>query len=260
VISFFKRKSRKLIKGFIQFLYRRSDHKLILDIHRDISEVLILEDLIKKGINISTVYDIGANVGQWTKSLMHYFPRLDFVLFEANKTQKEHLEKLPFKFFTEVLSDKEKNVMFYAHGEGGSGDSYFLEDTVFYNDIQPKKIKAITLDSLVRKENLPTPDFVKIDTQGSELDILKGGIRTLKGCKLIHLEVPIYEYNLSAPTIEDYIKYLKSIGYIANNVIEIHSHSNVLTQIDIFFIRENILKKLEPDLYSKFTFLTDKTR
>ena len=34
----------------------------------------------------------------------------------------------------------------------------------------------ITILTIVKKEEIPSPDFVKIDTQGSELDILKGSL------------------------------------------------------------------------------------
>ena len=49
------------------------------------------------------------------------------------------------------------------------------------------------------------PDFIKIDTQGSELDILKGGEKTISNCSLIYLECPIIEYNLGSPNLNDYI-------------------------------------------------------
>ena len=48
---------------------------------------------------------------------------------------------------------------------------------------------------MVEKENLKLPNFIKIDTQGSEIDILKGSKNTLKNCNLIYLETPIIEYN-----------------------------------------------------------------
>lgn len=43
-----------------------------------------------------------------------------------------------------------------------------------------KKINCITIDSMMNDLNLKTIDIIKIDTEGSELEILKGGEKTLK--------------------------------------------------------------------------------
>ena len=74
--------------------------------------------------------------------------------------------------------------------------------------------KAVTLDKLVSKNNIPLPDFIKIDTQGSELDILRGGEKTISNCSLIYLECPIIEYNMGSPNLSEYIEYLNLIDII----------------------------------------------
>ena len=105
----------------------------------------------------------------------------------------------------------------------------------------------MSLDELVKKENLPYPNFIKIDTQGSELDILKGSQQSISECSLIYLECPIIEYNLKAPNINEYIKYLDSIGFVPYDICEIPKMDNVLIQIDILFIKKSILIKIHPE-------------
>ena len=46
-------------------------------------------------------------------------------------------------------------------------------------------VKVITLDSYVRKKNLPRVDFIKLDVEGAELDILKGAVTTIARFKPI---------------------------------------------------------------------------
>ena len=254
-MNFFRRKSLKLLKSFVVKLISKTNPEFLNQAYGKSSLELTLKRFIKSGVEIRNIFDIGANVGQWTKNLMKSFPDTNYVLFEANKGQKKHLDKLPFKSYFAVLSDKEKDVLFFAHGDGGSGDSYYQEDTSFYEVTNPKKVTTTTLDKIVDEQGLPYPDFIKIDTQGSELDILNGAKNTLKDCKFVHLEVPIYSYNLSAPTFEEYISYMKEIGFTANNVVEIHSHFGVLTQVDVFFIRNDVLKKIEPESFRNYKFL-----
>ena len=100
---------------------------------------------------------------------------------------------------------------------------------------------------MVKKENLPYPNFIKIDTQGSELDILKGSQQSISECNLIYLECPIIEYNLKAPNITEYIKYLESVGFVPYDICEVHRMDNILIQVDILFIKKSILKEIHPE-------------
>jgi len=135
-------------------------------------------------------------------------------------------------------------VTFYS--KSLSGDSYYLEQTSFYDSSDGKNILTNTLDEVTESNNLPFPDFIKIDTQGSELDILKGGKKTISRCKLIYMECPIIEYNAGSPKLDDYISFLDSIDYVPYDICEIHHIDNILVQADIIFIRKPIFRKIFP--------------
>ena len=204
-----------------------------------------LIDLIKKGVKIKTVYDIGAYRGDFSDFLNKTTLKgKDFYLFEANAKNEKYLKKLDFKYFIEFLSDRKKEVKFYSKTH--SGDSYFLEQTNFYDGFDAKTKITNTLDNIVEQNNLPFPNFIKIDTQGSEIDILKGAKRTISNCKLIYLECPIIEYNFGSPNLDQCIKYLNSIDFIPYDICEVHYIDKVLVQIDILFIKKSIINKIYP--------------
>ncbi len=94
------------------------------------------------------------------------------------------------------------------------------------------------------KKKLPLPNFIKIDTQGSELDILKGAKQSISNCSLIYLECPIIEYNLMSPSLNEYVKYLNSISFVPYDVCETHTIDNILVQIDILFIKKSVFNKI----------------
>ncbi|MDC0903699.1 FkbM family methyltransferase [Pelagibacteraceae bacterium] len=223
-------------KKFVKFFNRLYEHRLHFN----------LLDLMNKGLEINNVFDIGAFRGEWSNLLSKTSLKdKNFYLFEANKENEKYLKKLDFKYFFEVLSDRNKEVEFYA--DVSTGDSYFVEQTSFYKkNIKPQIKKTITLDEIVVKKNLPFPNFIKIDTQGSELDILKGSQKSISKCSLIYLECPIIEYNLRAPNLDDYIKYLNSINFVPYDLCEIHKIDNILIQIDILFIKKSIFNNLYP--------------
>ena len=217
---------------FLQILYK---HKLNSNLIK----------LIKKEVEIKTVYDIGAHRGDFSNFLSKTSLKgKDFYLFEANEKNEKYLNKFDFKYFIDVLSDRKKEVKFYS--KSLSGDSYYLEQTNIYDGFDAKTKISNTLDNIVEQNNLPFPNFIKIDTQGSEIDILKGAKRVISNCKLIYLECPIIEYNFGSPNLDQYIKYLDSIDFIPYDICEVHYIDKMLVQIDILFIKKSIFNKIYP--------------
>ena len=205
-----------------------------------------LNYLLKNQIKIDTVYDIGAYRGHWSSFLKKTsLKKSKFFLFEANEGNEKYLKKFDFKNFITTLSDKEKKVNFFSKTWGG--DSYYLENSNFYKkELDGKIVKTDTLNRLVDKHNIPLPDLIKIDTQGSEIDILKGGNKILSNCSLIYLECPIIEYNLGAPNFVEYVNYMKSINFTPYEICETHHIDRALVQIDILFLKTPLLKKINP--------------
>ena len=141
-----------------------------------------------------------------------------------------------------------RNISSFVFFKYGFKSINFLEKTNFYEDaIIPKTLKTITLNEIQTKTQIPFPDFIKIDTQGSEIDILKGGNQILNDCKVILLECPIISYNIGAPSLSDYIEYLGSINYLPLDVTEIHHLDKVLIQADIIFLKKDIFQKIYKD-------------
>ncbi len=76
-------------------------------------------------------------------------------------------------------------------------------------DLQELMVKQTTIDSLFNKGLLKEPDFIKMDVQGSELSILKGGRNCIIKCKpKIFLEAAEGWSNIS-----DIYDYLTALGY-----------------------------------------------
>ena len=182
--------------------------------------------------DIKIIYDIGAHRGTWTKQIKKVFNNGIFFLFEANIKNNKYLENDNLNFFNVLLSNKVEKKIFYTLNS--PGDSY-LKQKKGFNKARKTRLKSITLDKFIKLKKIPKPNFIKIDTQGSEIDILKGGRSTLKSCKFILLECPIIEYNEKAPNIYEYLNFMKSMKYLPVELIEKHIHKNLLVQIDILF-------------------------
>ena len=186
-------------------------------------------------IKIETVYDVGACNGWWYSGVRPFLPEANFFLFEANPEYEEILKQTGQRVFNKLLSNPGRGEVDFYNGTN-TGDSYYKETTTIYDDKTSIKMPTVTLDELIEQNNLPIPQLLKLDTQGSELDILKGATKLLGKTELIISELPIIEYNRGAPNISEYLEFFKSHDYIPVDVLEVHRGEETLIQLDILFI------------------------
>ena len=207
----------------------------------------LVEYLIKvqqDGLKIDTVYDIGANRGHWSPAIKHNaLPNSYFYLFEGNSRHEPALQATGLPYYIGILSNPGREyVEFYD--TAGTGDSYYRENTVHYDDKTPTRYPARTLDSIIEDCELPVPNFIKIDTQGAEIDVLRGTEKVLNQVDLVYLECPIIRYNLGAPTMQDYLDYMRSQQFIPTDILEVHRNEETLLQVDIMFINMTTKERL----------------
>lgn len=191
-------------------------------------------------------YDIGAWDPFDYHGAVHFqqiFRRARFYLFEANDKMKSQLEKSGFDYSICLLSDKdnEERIFYETKFDCTSGNSYYLENTGAFskeNRIE-KKIKTKTLDTLVAELKWPAPDFIKIDTQGSEIDILKGASNTLKNCTFVLIEIKVQDYNQNSPDFYESINFMYNKGFKIFDITEFHYHSGFLNEIDFLFVKKD---------------------
>ena len=88
-----------------------------------------------------------------------------------------------------------------------------------------------------------TFDLVKLDTQGSEIDILNGGSHMIKNTTAIIVEVSHVEYNENAPLVDEVKEYMESIGFVYNMEIgQTYSNEfNGLIQRDLVFVNKEFI-------------------
>ena len=83
-------------------------------------------------------------------------------------------------------------------------------------DTAPEKIERVrcrTLDGVLTERAIETVDCIKVDTQGSELNILKGATKALASCALLDIEVifnPLYE---GQPLFCDIDRFMRDHGF-----------------------------------------------
>lgn len=179
-----------------------------------------------------TILDVGGYKGHWTREVQSQFPTASIVVVEPNPYNE--LGRLGVPVHCEVLASTIREVPWYSNLT--TGDSMFKELTRHYEGVVPVTRTTTTLDTLFPTQRF---EFVKLDCQGAELDILRGGETLIRDTQAILLECAFAgRYNEGAPSFTDYIIYLDSIGFAPLDITEIHRANGVLCQLDIVFLRK----------------------
>lgn len=165
-------------------------------------------------INPKVVYDIGACVLHWTNPARKIWKDAEFVLFDAVPELSSLYKNLPYRYHVGLLSDQDnKAIKYYNDSFNPGGNSVYKEKTTHYNETHAMLLNSMTLDTIVEQNNFPLPDLIKLDVQGSELDILNGAARCLENCTDVILEAQHHEYNIGAPMVDHVIEYMTNLGF-----------------------------------------------
>lgn len=181
------------------------------------------------------ILDIGALDGRWTVCLSQIFENANFLMIEANKDMEEILNKLGHKYIISALSNDIKEANYYKL-PGNAGNGLYIEKNSVDPEIQ--KVKTSTLNSLLDKKN--TYNIIKLDVQGSELDILQGGLVFLEKADFVLTECSLIEYNIDGPLFRDQLSFFEKNNYKFKDVIDLlYDKKGNLIQMDVLFQNNN---------------------
>lgn len=204
----------------------------------------------KQGYRPKTVLDVGSFQGLWSMNAIQLFTDAKFHLFDPQMGVKKAI------FTTEALEELHKpanasritvhpvllgaepkeNVPFELL-DGGS--TVYHELTSFPREVV--NLSMVTLDECLSHHTIEGPVFLKLDAQGSELEILKGATKTLPLIDALVIEASTLPYNEGAPLIYDVFKYMDEAGFCLYDFGGIYRRETdkTLFQVDLVFVRKD---------------------
>jgi FkbM family methyltransferase len=210
-------------------------------------------------IDIECILDVGANVGQFARYARRMFPRSRIYCFEPLPAVADKLRE-----WAAATSDMNISVEQIALGDSvgiaelkehldHSPSSSFLENTARADAMFPqttrqavRQVEVDTLDRWVAHRAITVGDrsLLKLDVQGFESQVLRGGKETLRQLGVCMVEVtpiPLYE---NQSTFVEIVNLLADGGLLyLGNLEQFHDERGLALYMDAVFVRPSLLKQ-----------------
>jgi FkbM family methyltransferase len=155
------------------------------------SEQLLVKNIVRPGM---TVFDVGANIGDYSILLSNLVGNSGKVYsFEPTSTTFSRLqERISYKkniyAFQKAVFSEDKEIQFNEFPDDYSvwnsiGRPQMLDPKgrgEYIPIVETEIVEAITLDSFCKQHDIQKIDYLKIDVEGAESDVLLGTIDLLK--------------------------------------------------------------------------------
>ena len=226
--------------GYIQKL-RNSDFKK--------SEWIRQKELLKGKVNV--IFDVGANRGNTTLKYSQIFPNAEIHSFEPFPKSYEvfinlHKDNLNVNINKYALSSNIGTSILNVN-ESVDTNSFLESKKIGANSdkscvsVGQISIKTNTIDNYCLKNNIMEIDILKIDVQGSEIEVLKGALNMLKNgrIKLIYLETYFKQQYVNQPLFHDLSKFLYNHNFSFQDIYDPYFSNNNMIWCDSIFINNN---------------------
>jgi FkbM family methyltransferase len=164
-------------------------------------EHFLINKILKKNLaDISNpiIFDVGANIGKYSLMLVRGFPHAKIYAFEPNNNTFAQLVVNVGNSVNCVnvgMGEVEKTEKIITYSNNLTSQHASIYGDVFRifhktDDVMEFDFQMTTLDLFCERENVTGIDFLKIDTEGNELNVLKGGANMLseRKVKIIQFE------------------------------------------------------------------------
>jgi FkbM family methyltransferase len=202
-----------------------------------------LQHLRHLGLDPQCILDVGANRAGWSALAAGVFPEARFVLIEPQVEMEHHLAAFC------AGRPSARYVLAGAGPEIGEAVQTIWDDLTGSSFLPPVKadllqvgrqreIPMVTIDSIF-SETEPLPDLVKLDTQGFELEALKGASRLFGHTECFVLEVSLFCFIPGMPILCEVVEFMRQRGYVAYDICGYLRRplDGALAQLDMAFAK-----------------------
>jgi FkbM family methyltransferase len=190
-----------------------------------------------------TVLDIGAHHGLYTVlASKRVGPSGKVIAFEPSPRERKQLVRnVRINFCSNVHiephalgKEPARNNLYVV--EGGEDGCNSLRPPAVQSEIRAVPVEVVTLDAIASKLGLTKVDFVKLDVEGAELDVLKGALGLLQTIPRPVLLVEVYDVRTKpwGYQAREIVEFLDRLGYRWFQLLDNGSLRLVSSNLDVY--------------------------
>jgi FkbM family methyltransferase len=204
-----------------------------------------IANLQKNGLDAKQMIDVGAYKGEWTHDVLKIFPQGKYLMIEANPERDKDLSAF-------VKGHKNPNLQYeiaLLASKPGENKTFHVMDTASsvldeHKDTTADKVQLTThtLDEIAQKNGFNNVSLVKLDVQGYEVEILKGGTGVLQQAEAILMEVSLLDIHKNVPLLREVLNFMYEYQFVAYDICSVAARrpmDRALWQTDVLFVKEN---------------------
>jgi len=159
----------------------------------------IIKAALKRGVNHLYCFDIGANIGDWSKPMLLECEKmgveLDLYLFEpvpsTHKILRKNIGVRSNIYYESIaLSSGKGSTEMYLVGDCAGTNSLHKDHSNMQKDVI--SVATMSIEEYLLTKDIEYVDLIKIDTEGHDAEVIAGALQVLKEGKVSVIQ---FEYN-----------------------------------------------------------------
>ena len=194
--------------------------------------------------------DVGGNIGNYSESILNetsskviMFEPLSFVIDEAKNRLRKFENRVEFINKGVGAISEQKEINYNPNATEHASFSKSVNQIDYLANESKALIEIVSLDDFCSSNNVTHIDFIKIDTEGFEIEVLKGAEKVISDIKPKYIQIENNWHQL----------------FMGTSIFQI---SKLLKDYDVYMLNKNNLKKIDPSLplsnifmFSNFLFM-----
>lgn len=234
---------RKTVRTFSGFLPAEWKRRVKTTLFEAPDTEASLRRMRALGFNPAVAIDVGAYVGEWTTGFRRIFSGARVLMVEP---QPSHIHRL--RSMTAACAEIELAPVLLGACPQGSVAFYLSESASSVlpeperrQSVEVISIPMTTLDEVTAGSKFARPDFIKLDVQGYELEVLKGGEKILRSAQAVLMEVNLLPILDGAPLFHEAVHFMGERGFRLYDLCTFfrRPYDGALWQVDAIFVRSS---------------------
>lgn len=234
-------------RPFFRFLHKGLGLKNLADYAEQRRKLLGLVNL-----DIRTVIDVGANKGRAARRFRRLFPAARIYCVEPIPRLCRRLERWAgtqggaVRVFQMALSAAPSEQPLYVHRQSDILSTLAVPAPGDAARYEPIPVRVETLDRLAADLRLDADVLVKLDTEGLDLQVIRGGEETLRRAAAVIVEAAFHPNPAGggAPTFEDIAAALGGLGYVYRGNVRLGCRHGTPMLADVLFARREAAERM----------------